>query len=74
MCIFAEMICNACFLGRALEIFMKWSGRAGPRRQMNATMPKWLAGTPKRFFPRNSDVFQQPVVQLAEILPSLSAN
>jgi hypothetical protein len=51
------MICNACFLGRALEIFMKWSSRADPLRQMNATMTKWLAGTPKRFFRRNSDVF-----------------
>jgi hypothetical protein len=32
---------------------------------MNAAMPEWLAGTPKRFFPRNSDILQQPVVQLA---------
>jgi hypothetical protein len=42
MCIFAEMIRNACFLGHALENFMNWSGKAGPgktieRRELRAS-------------------------------------
>jgi hypothetical protein len=73
MCIFTEMICNACFLGRALENLINawWAGRG---RKMDAAMPQRPAGTPQRFFSRDSDIFQQVVVQFAQILPSLSAN
>jgi hypothetical protein len=66
MCTFVAMICNARYLGPALENLMNWSGRASPGRQMNAAMPpERLAAAPKRFFPRNSNIFQQVVVQLA---------
>jgi hypothetical protein len=41
---------------------------------MDAAMPQRPAGTPQRFFSRDSDIFQQVVVQFAQILPSLSAN
>jgi hypothetical protein len=35
--------------------------------------PEWPAGLPKGVFTRDSDVIQQPIVQRAQVLPSLLA-
>ena len=70
MCIFAEVIRNACFLGHALEIFMNPMRR--PIRA-NSGPSERLADSPKHLFARESQVFQHPIVQQAQVLPSLSA-
>jgi hypothetical protein len=62
MCIFTEMICNACFPGRALEnLINAWLG--GQRKKDGRRDASAACGTPQRFFWRNSDIFQQVVVQ-----------
>ena len=72
-CIFAEVVRNACFLGHALEILMILMD--GPRtKDGRFAMPQTACGPPQRFFRDNSDIFQQPIVQRAQILPSLPAN
>jgi hypothetical protein len=78
MCIFAAPFRNACFLCHALEIFMnlrlaKLKGTR-PAGLPQAGVPEWLRGFPKHVFTRNSNIFQQAVVERIQILPPLTTN
>jgi len=39
-----------------------------------ARVPEWLRGFPKHVFTRNSNIFQQAIVERIQILPPLPAN
>jgi hypothetical protein len=87
--ILVEPICNASFFDPALEIFMTYATstvhRPEPIKSSNAperlagfpkrflSSPERLAGFPNRVFSRDSDIGQQPVVQLTQVPPSLPA-
>jgi hypothetical protein len=78
MCVFAVPFRNACFLCHALEIFMnsrlaKLKGTR-PARLPQARVPEWLRGFLKHVFARNSNIFQQAIVERIQILPPLPAN
>jgi hypothetical protein len=78
MCIFAAPFRNACFPCHALEIFMnlrlaKLKGTR-PAGLPQAGVPEWLRGFPKHVFTRNSNIFQQAIVERIQILPPLPAN
>jgi hypothetical protein len=68
MFIFAGLKRNACFFSYALEILMKY--RAARTGLDCAERP---ASFPRRFFTRDSDIVQQPVVERAQVMPPLPA-